>query len=106
MTFQKVEIGTWKPQQENDEIIGTLVKVEDEVGANKSMLYHLDSDGKPIAVWGSVVLDTKMTAVKVGQKIKIVFLGKGEAQKGQNPPKLFDVYIDNEKTVEEQIAAL
>ena len=94
MAYEKIQLNTWVPKAENDSIEGTLVKVEAEIGPNKSMLYHLETDGKPMAVWGSVVLDTKMTVVKPGDKIKIVYLGKGVQKGGKNAPKLFDVFIE------------
>jgi len=96
MAFEKVDVGVWKPQEENESVEGVFLKAEADVGANKSMLYHIEVDQKPTAVWGSAVLDTKMTAAKPGDLIKIEYLGKGEAKGGQNPPKMFDVYIDFE----------
>ena len=96
MAFEKVELNNWKPEKDNDSIEGILIKVEEDVGVNKSKLYHIEVEGKPVAVWGSAVLDTKMTATRVGDLIKIVYLGKGEAKGGHNAPKLFDVYIDYE----------
>ena len=38
-----------------------------------------------------------MIAVKLGDLVKIIYLGKGEAKSGKNAPKLFDVYIDYEQ---------
>lgn len=96
MTFEKVEIDTWKPQEKDESVEGIFIKAEPEVGTNKSMLYSIEVNNKPTAVWGSAVLDTKMSAVKPGDLIKIVYLGKGEAKGGHNAPKLFDVYIDYE----------
>jgi len=94
MTYQEVETDIWKPVNPNDEVAGIFIKSESEVGANKSMLYHLEVDGKPVAVWGSTVLDTKMVAIKSGDKIKIVYEGLGEAKAGHNAPKKFKVYVD------------
>jgi len=96
MAYQKVELGTWRPEKENDSIEGVFIKAERDVGENKSMLYHMEVDSKPIAIWGSTVLDIKMSVVKPSDKIKIVYLGKGKAEKGRNAPKLFDVFIDRE----------
>lgn len=94
MAYQKVELGTWKPENENDSVEGVFIRAEQDVGENKSNLYHLEVDQRPLAIWGSTVLDIKMTIVKPGDKIKIVYLGKGKAEKGRNAPKLFDVFID------------
>lgn len=96
MAFERVEIDTWKPQEKDESVEGIFMKAEPEVGTNKSMLYSIDVEGKPVAIWGSAVLDTKMNAVKPGDLIKIIYLGKGEAKGGHNAPKLFDVYIDYE----------
>ena len=96
MTFEKVELNTWKPEKDNDEIVGIFIKAEENVGTNNSRLYNMDIDEKPIAVWGSAVLDPKMNAVKSGDLIKIIYLGKGEAKGGHSAPKLYDVYIDYE----------
>ncbi len=96
MTFEKVEIDTWKPQEANESVEGIFIKAEPEVGTNKSMLYSIEVNNKPTAVWGSAILDTKMSAVRPGDLIKIIYLGKGEAKGGHNAPKLFDVYVDYE----------
>lgn len=96
MAYQKVELGVWKPEKDEDFIEGVFIKADEGVGENKSMLYHLDVAEKPTAVWGSTVLDTKMIGIKPGDKIKIVYTGKGEAQKGRSAPKLFEVYVDRE----------
>jgi len=105
MTFEKVEINTWKPENANEEVSGLFIKAESEVGTNNSMLYSMEVDEKPIAVWGSAVLDPKKNAVKPGDMIKIVYLGKGEAKSGKNAPKLYDVYIDYEYREKNQAVA-
>jgi len=99
MTFKEVETGVWKPEKEDDEIIGILLDKQEDVGANNSKLYTLEVDKKPMAVWGSTVLDPKMVPAKIGETVKIVYAGKGEAQPGKNAPKLFKVYIDQEDEV-------
>lgn len=104
MAFEKVELDTWKPQETNDELVGIFVKAEKDVGANNSMLYNMEVEGKSISVWGSAVLDPKMNAVKIGDMIKIVYLGKGEAKSGKNAPKLYDVYIDYEHRAKAAVA--
>ena len=96
MAFEKVEVDIWKPTDDDKSVEGILIKSESEVGKNKSMLYSVEVEGKPKAVWGSAVLDPKMVAVKVGDLFKIEYLGKGEASGGHSAPKLFDVYIDYE----------
>jgi len=96
MAYTKVELQTFKPMNPNDSIEGIYIGSEAEVGANKSMIYTLEVAGQPWGVWGSVVLDGKMTTAKPGDKIKIVYLGRGDEKPGKNAPKLFDVYIDHD----------
>ena len=96
MTFEEVEVDAWIPKEKGNELIGTLVNVQKDVGANKSILYSIEVDEKPISVWGSTVLDPKMVVVKIGDKVKIVYDGLGEKQPGKNAPKLFSVFIDRE----------
>ena len=53
-------------------------------------------DGTIVAVWGSSVLDTKMSNVGIGQRVKIESLGKKKSPtKGRSPYKDFAVFIDN-----------
>lgn len=99
MAFVEIETGIWKPENENDEIVGVLLSKETDVGINKSNLYTLEVEGKPVGIWGSTVLDPKMLGVKVGDTVKIVYLGKGEAQGGKSAPKLFKVFIDDPNLV-------
>ena len=96
MAYTKVELQTWKPVNPKDAIEGIYLGHDENVGANDSMLYHIEVDKQPWGVWGSTVLDGKMTTAKSGDKIKIEYLGKGDAKPGKNAPKLFEVYIDYE----------
>ena len=96
MTFEEIQTGAWKPENKGDEIIGVLINVEKDVGANSSMVYSIEVENKSISVWGSTVLDSKMVAAKIGDKVKIVYDGLGEKQPGKNAPKLFNVYVDRE----------
>ena len=99
MTFKENEPGFWKPENEGDSIEGVLLKIEDNVGANKSMLYTIEKDGKPTSVWGSTVLDQRMVGIKVGELIRITYKGLGEKVGGKNPAKIFKVEVDREEEV-------
>lgn len=101
MVMKKVETGIWKPEKEGEKMKGVLLNMESDIGANNSKLYTLEVEGKPVGVWGSTVLDPKMVAMKKGNLIEIVYLGKGKAQAGKNAPKLFDVYVDEPESEEE-----
>lgn len=94
MTFQENNPGFWKPQNEDDLVEGILIKREENVGANKSMLYTIEKDGEPINIWGSTILDQRMVGIKVGDLIRITYKGLGEKVGGKNAPKIFKVEVD------------
>lgn len=97
MTFKEVNPDFWSYENEGDVIEGTLVKVEDEVGMNKSKIYSLESEpGVFKSVWGSTILDQRMTLVKVGQRVRITYKGLSEKKPGKNPAKIFKVEVDTE----------
>ncbi len=98
MAFQEVNPDTWKPEKEDDSIEGVLVKVQSDVGENESMLYSIEVEkGKFISVWGSTVLDQRMSLVQVGDKVRITYKGLGEKKGGKNAPKIFKVEVDREE---------
>lgn len=68
---------TWKPEEENDEIVGLLVRKEENVGPNNSRMYYLESPDThlEVSVWGTTALDNQMSRVKIGEEVKIVYLG-------------------------------
>jgi hypothetical protein len=90
----KESTGTsWKPTEEGDSIEGLLIGVEEHVGQNDSKMYHIEQkDHATIDVWGSTVLDMRMAVVKIGEEVKIVYKGLGEKKRGNNAPKLFQVF--------------
>ena len=90
MPYQKVEPTLWTPENEGDEIAGKLSKVDTEIGKHKSKVYHLEMENKNIlSVYGSKVLDDKMSFIKVGEKIKIIYLGRVKGKDAEY--KNFDV---------------
>lgn len=94
MDWKKVETGNaWQPKAENESVSGLLTSIREDVGPNHSKLYSLETeDHKNLDVWGSTVLDSRMVHVKVGDEVKIVYLGLGQKQGGKQAPKLFDVF--------------
>ena len=95
MVYKEINPDVWTYEEDGDFIEGVLIKAQADVGENKSMLYTLETEPSNfVAVWGSAVLDQRMSLVKVGQKIKITFKGLGEKKFGKNPPKIFKVEVD------------
>jgi len=96
MVFKKVEAQLWNPEKDGDEITGTLLGVQEDIGEYKSKLYHLETEtGLFLNVFGSKVLDDKMIAVRHGDKVKIIFKGTVKGEK--KPYKNYEVYVDVEE---------
>lgn len=96
MKFKKLT-SPWKPENPNDEISGKLIKIDSEVGENKSMMYIFVTETNIQGVWGSTVLDEKMKVFNVGNFVKIVFLGKKEGSRKEGY-KDYDVYLAEEES--------
>ena len=98
-----MDIPVWEPK-ENDEIIGNLKDIEKNVGPNKSMLYTMEKDnGDDIKVWGSTVLDKRMVAIDIGERVKIVYLGLVTSPETKREYKDFKVYHTKAKHKENSI---
>lgn len=83
--FVAIEPNIWKPENKEDKIEGTLVGKKEKVGVNESMLYYIeDEDKKTFGIWGSAVLDDRMTLVGLGDYIRITYKGKETNKKGQH----------------------
>jgi len=96
MTFQKIEPGIWKPENDGDMIVGKLLRVEDSKSF-KNKVYALEIaeglDTEQKIVFGSTVLDDRMSFVHTGDIVKIVFKGTQKNKKGQDT-KVFEVLVD------------
>lgn len=97
MVYKTLEPTTWEDYKEEDSIEGVLIEKKSGLGKNNSSLYTLEvSPGSFTLVWGSAILDERMSLAKVGDKLKITYKGLGEAKQGQNAPKIFKVEVDAE----------
>ncbi len=73
---------------------GRLIKAEENVGPNNSMMYTIKTDDEEVKVWGSKVLDDKLLGVPRNTYIQIVYKGK---VKGKNSSYHdFSVSIDED----------
>lgn len=100
MAYEEINPGIWTPKNENDFLEGIFIRAENDVGPQNSMLYHLEKEGKPISVWGSVILDQRMVWIRPGSKIKITYLGLADKVAGKNQAKKFKVEVDVPKVEE------
>ena len=97
MAYKEINPGFWEFEKDGDFIEGVLIQVQKGVGANDSMLYSIEvSEGGVENVWGSAILDQRMSLVKVSEKVKITYKGLGESKGGHKAPKIFKVEVDRE----------
>ena len=94
MAYKEINPTAWTYEKEEDFIEGTLVRVQSDIGINKSMLYSIETPEGVKNVWGATILDERMALVKSGEKVKITYKGLAEAKKGKNPAKIFKVEVD------------
>jgi len=88
------DIKIWDPKKQGEELLGTYTKLQENAGKYKSNLYRIKTEkGERYAVFGSTILDDKMSGVKPNSKIKIVFDGIGEGK--DNDFKKFKVFVDD-----------
>lgn len=95
MAWQEVQslVNFWNPE-ENKVIEGIYRELRENIGINKSKLYLIETKEGIKKVWGSTVLDNQMSKVPFNSKIRIEYLGLGQAKGGRHAPKLFKVMID------------
>lgn len=74
---------------------GKLVKIESDIGPNKSHMYTVETDDGEIKVWGSTVLDDKLMSVPKGTYVKIEYEGKLKSKKGAEYHS-YKVFIDED----------
>jgi hypothetical protein len=96
MTYKEISPSQWTYSNDGDFIEGILVRKQEKVGANQSMLYSIETSQGVKSVWGATVLDERMALVNLGDKLKITYKGTGEAKKGKNAPKIFKVEVDSQ----------
>ena len=83
----------WKPENKGDNLIGEILG--SEMTEDFGMSYTLKTaDGKIAVTPSHKVLQNLMRNSKVGDIVKIVYLGLGEKQKGKNQAKLYEVFIE------------
>ena len=88
--WDTVEPNVWKAEKEGDSIEGALISRKEEVGVNKSRVYYIDNKEGTSMVWGSTVLDDRMSIIKIGDVIRITFKGTEKNNRGQDT-KIFKV---------------
>lgn len=94
MAWKKIEPeggNTWN-YQEDPNFEGTFKRMEENVGPNKSNLYHFElENGEEMGVWGSTVIDTRFKNLVEGERVRIKYLGQVKG-KGPRPYHNFEIY--------------
>ena len=96
MAYQEINPTDWTYGKDGDFIEGTLIRMQENVGPNQSMLYSIETSEEVKSVWGATILDQRMALVKVGDKVKITYKGLAEAKAGKKPAKKYKVEVDKE----------
>jgi len=86
--FREIKPNVWEYEKDGDFTEGHLIAVR--VG-KYGKIYALEHEKKQIIVYGTVVLDDRMSYIKVGEYVKIEFKGTEPSTKGK-PTKIFKVY--------------
>lgn len=89
-TWEEIQPGIWKPENDGDSIHGVLISKKENVGTNESNAYYIENKDGQHMVWGSTILDDRLSLVNVGDTIKITYKGTQQNKKGQ-PVKIFKV---------------
>lgn len=73
---------TFKP---GEYIVGVLTEIRENVGPNHSKMYIIEdeADGQLKAVWGTTVLDARISSSWIGREIGITYKGKATGDRGQ-----------------------
>ena len=80
---------------------GVFQGVETGVGPNKSNLYTFKKpDGRLMSVWGSTVLDKRLSTLTEGEEVRIEYLGDERTERGTTYHN-FAVYKEELPTIEQ-----
>ena len=98
MEFKPINPGVWKPLNDGDTMEGVLVS--SELGKKfGGKVYHLETPkGEQVVIFSTTVLEDRMSYVKVGEYVKIIYKGTMKNAKGQET-KMFEVF---KATVDQQ----
>jgi hypothetical protein len=90
--WQKVEDKIFKFEKEGDTVTDELLTVEESRTYNNKV-YKIKTEKETVTVFGTSVLDSQMTQIKIGQMVRILFSGTKPDPKGRNDIKLFEVFF-------------
>lgn len=74
-------------------IEGKLVNIKENVGPNESKIYELKTSKGLMSLWGSTVIDAKMTHVERGSMVRIEPQGEAKGEKSGRTYMDFKVFV-------------
>lgn len=103
---KKEEDGTFS-LDEGDMLVGAFLGVREHVGPNDANLYEFEKlDKSTISVWGSSILDARFKNLKVGEEVKVVYLGKLKSEKTGRQYHNYEVFHKPSEIAEEDIPVI
>lgn len=98
----KGDSGIWLPETKGDTLEGEVNEIKS--GPYGAQLTLEKADGDKVTTPSHKVLQYRIGSVKVGDFVRIVYAGTELPKvKGQNPTRLYSVYIKNPKHAEEVV---
>lgn len=78
--------------KEGDEIVGTLIDRESEVGPNKSWMYTIKTVEGTFKIWGSANIDSALKTLELDTEVKILFKGMSHNERNNRDFKNFEIF--------------
>ena len=75
-----------------DFIQGKFCGTVANVGENESSVHIIEKDGERVGIWGSAVLDKRMSSVNLNADVMVVFQSLEQSEKSGREYKDFKVY--------------
>ena len=85
----KTDAWDYKTQKE---FVGIYRGFRENIGPNGSMMYEFTTDKGPMGIWGTALIDRHMMGIKIGEQVKMVYLGKETNPKTGRSYHSFDIF--------------
>jgi len=90
--WSEVSVESSETWDKKEPVQGLLVEKKSNVGDNASNLYIIETSKGNVSVWGSAVLDSKFSNIRVGTEVKVEYLGKETNPKTKREYNNYKVY--------------
>ena len=86
----------WDWESDGEKVEGELIKVETGVGKNESNVYTIKAEDGEVGIWGTAVLDNRLSELELGTKVQIIYKGNKKNPESGRVFKDFSVSIWSE----------